>query len=155
MCGKNKGQRYFIEKYVGSPPRVREKPRKASRKMPSQGITPACAGKTLCNHRCAIQWRDHPRVCGKNVAIISCLFMLEGSPPRVREKLDYAVRSAFKDWDHPRVCGKNLRCFLHVAAKRGSPPRVREKLSSAYLTLRLAGITPACAGKTAFSCGKA
>ena len=75
--------------------------------MVELGITPACAGKTICYN---------------------------------------IVCSNF--WDHPRVCGKNLNVKSVACSTGGSPPRVREKLVIQDIAHDIAGITPACAGKT-------
>ena len=74
---------------------------------PLAGITPACAGKTTFNET-------------------KCRNVL-GSPPRVREKHEYAVYAYYD---------------------MGSPPRVREKLVHFFELFYFFGITPACAGKT-------
>ena len=50
--------------------------------------------------------------------------------------------------DHPRVCGKNRLTCNNALMRLGSPPRVREKPIFTSQTDLLAGITPACAGKT-------
>ena len=87
MCGKNTLKLYLILYCVGSPPRVREKLKKDWSDKWDNGITPACAGKTLkCNWVCQPVW-DHPRVCGKNNIIPNVNTVVLGSPPRVREKL--------------------------------------------------------------------
>ena len=50
--------------------------------------------------------------------------------------------------DHPRVCGKDKDSGEPRKGFLGSPPRVRERLEDNGGGLHLAGITPACAGKT-------
>ncbi len=132
------------------------------------GITPACAGKTS-----VFIWRldiaqDHPRVCGKDFAVITFIAGLVGSPPRVRERLvGYLISAecpritpacAGKTFsflvtmllirDHPRVCGKDNIRSLPDLVKEGSPPRVRERRIGNFLIISSPGITPACAGKT-------
>ena len=134
-----------------------------------QGITPACAGKSLrCHLRSAVRW-DHPRVCGEKWEEELSSRLEEGSPPRVRGKgvdrkialLRYGITPACAgkrtgaeacggcSWDHPRVCGEK---FIHSSlryGRLGSPPRVRGKdYDSARIRCQL-GITPACAGKSA------
>ena len=50
--------------------------------------------------------------------------------------------------DHPRVCGeKRFSAVFHLATS-GSPPRVRGKVLCYPLNNQIAGITPACAGKS-------
>ena len=135
-----------------------------------QGITPACAGKSLrCHLRSAVRW-DHPRVCGEKWEEELSSRLEEGSPPRVRGKgvdrkialLRYGITPACAgkrtgaeacggcSWDHPRVCGEK---FIHSSlryGRLGSPPRVRGKdYDSARIRCQL-GITPACAGKSLY-----
>ena len=107
-------------------------------------------------------------MCGENsTKKASCCDSL-GSPPRVRGKpytgLIFILASgitpacAGKTFaeplrhhireDHPRVCGENYLRRSWSKAEEGSPPRVRGKLPSALYPAVLAGITPACAGKT-------
>ena len=50
------------------------------------GITPACAGKSICTSSMRPCGRDHPRVCGEKAVRFSHALRLVGSPPRVRGK---------------------------------------------------------------------
>ena len=148
VCGKNHNHWKMNWGYVGSPPRVREKP----------------------IHWAGTSWldEDHPRVCGKNWSHVAVDEVPTGSPPRVREKQQW-LNNFFDEhritpacagktmvltavsWlsqDHPRVCGKNRWPFCHEVAWPGSPPRVREKLNGLSIGITSTGITPACAGKT-------
>ena len=66
VCGKNYAKIYDAVDGTGSPPRVREKLNQWVKAYQDFGITPACAGKTtrlICGKS---NYRDHPRVCGKN-----------------------------------------------------------------------------------------
>ena len=54
--------------------------------MKVEGITPACAGKTLSRRGTPTEGRDHPRVCGENQEHRSAPASQSGSPPRVRGK---------------------------------------------------------------------
>ena len=87
VCGKNSGTILFISSNQGSPPRVREKLQQFGLHIPSNRITPACAGKTFSAAIKPICPKDHPRVCGKNMADGTVTIKALGSPPRVREKL--------------------------------------------------------------------
>ena len=93
-----------------------------------------------------------------------------GSPPRVRGKLHFRLlnscckritparagktltlrRNACTPKDHPRACGENTDLLTFWATRVGSPPRVRGKPPMFLITLHLARITPARAGKTFF-----
>ena len=108
-------------------------------------------------------------MCGENRLGLRVAVALIGSPPRVRGKLLEAVAEHremritpacagktsslncrnVSGQDHPRVCGENLILAQFVPACPGSPPRVRGKRENQPLRLHEAGITPACAGKTA------
>ena len=52
----------------------------------TEGITPACAGKTIAYADTVSGSGDHPRVCGKNKFRLAIWIRCLGSPPRVREK---------------------------------------------------------------------
>ena len=95
--------------------------------MNLSGITPACAGKSVCVECVAPERKDHPRVCGEKL-----LRFLDG-------------KSQAKD--HPRVCGEKLEIFDSADALMGSPPRVRGKVGAECPRIKVLGITPACAGK--------
>ena len=72
VCGKNYYGDELRTSAVGSPPRVREKLNQWVKAYQDFGITPACAGKTtrlICGKS---NYRDHPRVCGKNNADKRC-----------------------------------------------------------------------------------
>ena len=46
------------------------------------------------------------------------------------------------------MCGENSSSARLESRRQGSPPRVRGKLYPRLTVSKLAGITPACAGKT-------
>ena len=91
-------------------------------------ITPAYAGKTKRGRSRSGTLRDHPRVCGKDTDVSGASNFSRGSPPRMRERLQffqsfqpfqritpaYAGKTIkylyllYRQWDHPRVCGKDL-----------------------------------------------
>ena len=151
----------------GSPPRMRGK---VAALMPENrvvGITPAYAGKrvpALCRPLCR---RDHPRVCGEKRYNGIHDFCSKGSPPRVRGKghcrrkkeirlgitpacagkrMVFAGRKS-RTWDHPRVCGEKVSSTSPIKCLKGSPPRMRGKVKPVLRAARVAGITPAYAGK--------
>ena len=131
------------------------------------GITPACAGKRVRQHRRAGGKRDHPRVCGEKGSRYREIIRSMGSPPRVRGKdavlfymadpvgitpacagkRRYRYLFDFYTRDHPRVCGEKLLQLPKLRTLRGSPPRVRGKGIADRSRSARPGITPACAGK--------
>ena len=132
------------------------------------GITPACAGKRVRQHRRAGGKRDHPRVCGEKWYNAAQSWQQMGSPPRVRGKVfTFAHVNVYEritpacagkselssalpvSWrDHPRVCGEKLSAVGAGKRGAGSPPRVRGKGAGSCGQRMRQGITPACAGKS-------
>ena len=70
----------------GSPPRVRGKAHRRAVDVPDVGITPACAGKSVCQDVLDNIIKDHPRVCGEKWMVLRLALARAGSPPRVRGK---------------------------------------------------------------------
>ena len=90
------------------------------------GITPAYAGKREGPKNAQSKVGDHPRVCGEKCIPLTRGHGRQGSPPRMRGKVQlgeidlqdiwitpaYAGKShkvrlqAPGRWDHPRVCGE-------------------------------------------------
>ena len=130
-------------------------------------ITPACAGKSKCSHRCRLKSKDHPRVCGEKAVYALVDVHRIGSPPRVRGKVVDLEAEIDRDritpacagksrhpmlrpqpsWDHPRVCGEKATRLGMVSRIPGSPPRVRGKVVQRLNQVIHSRITPACAGK--------
>ena len=115
--------------------------------------------------------RDHPRVCGEKLAQPAQLVRGQGSPPHVRGKeYDYFKAGNSKGitpahagkrladlywrcgyWDHPRTCGEKDHTYQQGVERMGSPPHVRGKGLPCSDMQAPSGITPACAGKSAYS----
>ena len=107
-------------------------------------------------------------MCGNHLSKSSVGFPYGGSPPRVREPLEWHLRKqtscgitpacagtththtlyiSFPE-DHPRVCGNHSYDVTSKTGSPGSPPRVREPpLHDAHWS-DAKRITPACAGTT-------
>ena len=92
-----------------------------------EGITPACAGKS-----------------SSSIAIATSQ---PGSPPHVRGKASNLRFCRQCEGDHPRMCGEKRPGGHRAGVVQGSPPHVRGKVHDQEIYARLAGITPACAGK--------
>ena len=108
MCGKNFLKQGKLEQNSGSPPRVREKLERCNVMLTNRRITPACAGKTASSSVRRIVSRDHPRVCGKNMANFEISFRILGSPPRVREKRGLAMLISETTGITPACAGKTM-----------------------------------------------
>ena len=94
VCGENPCGCCARAARRGSPPRVRGKLSGMKEIARISGITPACAGKTCWSRWKKNAMRDHPRVCGENTKGTRDYSTQEGSPPRVRGKLQRQVRNA-------------------------------------------------------------
>ena len=86
-CGEKPHSLNLPSKPIGSPPRMRGKGRKKSKKSVHYRITPANAGKS-----CLVIWLmvwvlDHPRECGEKTHTHTPLYPTLGSPPRMRGKV--------------------------------------------------------------------
>ena len=170
MCGKDPILSPTTYLWPGSPPHVRERPNQIRWINRELGITPACAGKTRRLPRTSAVFEDHPRMCGKDPARPLGTTATWGSPPHVRERLFVVVFLFFRlgitpacagkthhgaavgycTEDHPRMCGKDTLNSVSISRRTGSPPHVRERLADVAYSCIAGGITPACAGKTAF-----
>ena len=153
---------------MGSPPRMRGRGRRKIWQSGDCGITPAYAGKSTSAAGWMPHKRDHPRVCGEERGLSALLPCHQGSPPRMRGRVDsietgdlvhgitpaYAGKSGkiqkwpCAPWDHPRVCGEEWGGVLKEAARKGSPPRMRGRGVRHREGAHSPGITPAYAGKS-------
>ena len=170
VCGEKPWRVGHSERRPGSPPRVRGKVSFFMRLLTFTRITPACAGKSFGIDNWRLKMRDHPRVCGEKRHMSLSLCACQGSPPRVRGKVEnlgfkakYSgitpacagksgrkCRTEKNIQDHPRVCGEKYKMLLNRVINMGSPPRVRGKAALHMLPCYHRRITPACAGKSDF-----
>ena len=86
VCGADNRNRNADFDVMGSPPRVRSRPRLLPLGVRARGITSACAEQTRCTPRQAQSSWDHLRVCGADGMILAILYGMTGSPPRVRSR---------------------------------------------------------------------
>ena len=168
VCGENHATRKSKPKERGSSPRVRGKPMSPVRPAGLNGLIPACAGKTTRTASSGRSSRAHPRVCGENWCARQGWQREKGSSPRVRGKQLF-TRRPLRWWRlipacagktpavvprpdsgraHPRVCGENVVGEFEEVSGAGSSPRVRGKPRLAGYWIGIAGLIPACAGKT-------
>ena len=68
VCGKDGKNFWNLDTGEGSPPRMRERPRKNAWFACDGRITPAYAGKTHVFETGRRYHGDHPRVCGKDMS---------------------------------------------------------------------------------------
>ena len=152
-CGANRRWDVRRLKPTGSSPRMRGKRFGARRHEQCRRIIPAHAGQTTCRcARCA-RTTDHPRACGANLAFSSASAARSGSSPRMRGKLDVALRGSACRLDHPRACGANYLPLRPLCTNDGSSPRMRGKLCRIIVAMSTERIIPAHAGQTRATCG--
>ena len=70
MCGENYIKYLSKHKTGGSPPHVRGKHVICCILISQNGITPACAGKTIAQPSEKPPNWDHPRMCGENYEVL-------------------------------------------------------------------------------------
>ena len=112
---------------VGSPPRVRGKERQDIQKRLEGYITPRARGKDMLGLDRRVGRHITPACAGKRKEV-------GGANPEVV--------------DHPRVRGEKPISSLHDRFDSQSPPRARGKVDPLHELVQVAGITPACAGKS-------
>ena len=152
----------------GSPPLARGIQSASSCAVNADGITPACAGNTLCVIKAvSVAW-DHPRLRGEYGNIAGKWDTRMGSPPLARGirrisrwgKRSTGITPACAGnttsgqtvitavWDHPRLRGEYSALDALNLFGVGSPPLARGILGNELTPLWKTGITPACAGNT-------
>ena len=69
---------------TGSPPLARGIPKTGDAVDLKQGITPACAGNTVCVVSVSSEQKDHPRLRGEYIVFLNVSALDLGSPPLAR-----------------------------------------------------------------------
>ena len=126
VCGEKSSMSRLFSLYSGSPPRMRGKGYGATIGEDGMRITPAYTGKSSFGLPSQTFTGDHPRVCGEKSHCVLSLYVVLGSPPRMRGKgalcilgkgtggITPAYAGKRKKLppcelvfgDHPRVCGE-------------------------------------------------
>ena len=161
---------YFllVKLLIGSPPHARGKGRRLTQRIKNLRITPACAGKR-CRRPAGSNWYpDHPRMRGEKPSVSEKFGHPSGSPPHARGKevvqyrcwvgigitpacagkRDVAGGEFQPRQDHPRMRGEKRYPLAACWLITGSPPHARGKVLGFFQVGGVAGITPACAGKS-------
>ena len=148
VCGE-KGKPLKLERWEkGSPPRVRGKVVFVFSSIVFDGITPACAGKSMSASSIARSCRDHPRVCGEKRGRRTKKDGGVGSPPRVRGKDLAVVLFAEPCRITPACAGKSRSGGGELGDCQDHPRVCGEKVVDTAVAARRTRITPACAGKS-------
>ena len=133
----------------GSPPHARGRQDDLRTGQPGHGITPACAGKTCSGPKAPQRQGDHPRMRGEDTPPGAVCLNDMGSPPHARGRPRLSHIGTRTYTDHPRMRGEDADTCAQIEALPGSPPHARGRPGQAVRAGSRAGITPACAGKTA------
>ena len=131
-----------------SPPRARGRVTVWSMVTQDEGITPACAGKSLRLPRLAGLVGNHPRVRGEELYLALRLEWQIGITPACAGKSQPSASFLHHDGNHPRVRGEEHHDDFLPLYIRESPPRARGRGGTGSLDRVHHGITPACAGKS-------
>ena len=125
MRGEDEFQWHYIIRGQGSPPHARGRLRLCHGVDGSEGITPACAGKTAqCKLSDGGKW-DHPRMRGEDVGEFDEVRQLPRITPACAGK---TVRDGFVEQhlpDHPRMRGEDVSLPKMNLLTIGSPPHAR------------------------------
>ena len=110
VCGEKRtaGRPVLVER--GSPPRMRGKVCFLGCISVLTGITPAYAGKSYLIGTGLSDTKDHPRVCGEKTVLDLSRLVEQGSPPRMRGKVDNVRRGQAHPGITPAYAGK--RCVF-------------------------------------------
>ena len=106
VCGEKR--KFILRTFsrLGSPPRMRGKGSVYGDSLKGAGITPAYAGKRPCMIMATTPAKDHPRVCGEKLLLALRSVAEEGSPPRMRGKVDSFKAETKDDRITPAYAGK-------------------------------------------------
>ena len=127
MCGEKLPKPKPLPPLVGSPPHVRGKVNFTAPSLDLPGITPACAGKSVCCRCLTCVPRDHPRMCGEKLYWIFRPWRMLGSPPHVRGKEILLTSMTHNNGITPACAGKRVRRGVKRIAGRDHPRMCGEK----------------------------
>ena len=141
----------FSHSVQGSPPHARGKVLEGAPPLVTGRITPARAGKRNIFPACLDKVRDHPRTRGEKYEFIILRNSIAGSPPHARGKDGRSIYQYLQEQDHPRTRGEKLLLRVVLMSLSGSPPHARGKVIFSAVSVDFDRITPARAGKSAYS----
>ena len=138
----------------GSSPLMQGKPTLSDRIQTGSGLIPAHAGKTWsATERCPSR-TAHPRSCGENFPKRFSKPPHGGLIPAHAGKTTSRICTRLRMWAHPRSCGENSSLHAPICCAKGSSPLMRGKRRGTGSEVRVDGLIPAHAGKTASFTGQ-
>ena len=123
VCGEKEARAWPKEQVWGSPPRMRGKVAIPDDAPRFERITPAYAGKSRSQGSHTAPPGDHPRVCGEKTEYRALVTAHQGSPPRMRGKVDLSLKVVRVLGITPACAGKSCP-FLRRTSHRRDHPRV-------------------------------
>ena len=174
MRGENYAESSPLAGSGGSSPHARGKLNLHTCGKITEGLIPACAGKTSRSSASCLACWAHPRMRGENFFDEAEMVVSEGSSPHARGKrcahvvavphvglipacagkTMRCISGPFPWWAHPRMRGENIVDGEVVGRKEGSSPHARGKQNVRENYERDVGLIPACAGKTCSMSGR-
>ena len=168
LRGEQRRKEHRYRRRKGSPPLARGTEPYEEAKNGTPGITPACAGNRASTYNAVSARRDHPRLRGEQKNTIEAHSAKLGSPPLARgtaymqlylqqyHRITPACAGNRKGTnyidvqrgDHPRLRGEQSPSKVFEGIGEGSPPLARGTAFVIFISFRLCGITPACAGNS-------
>ena len=109
VCGEQASSAHHPLAPTGSSPRVRGAGEDLRLPGDVEGIIPACAGSSPSRWPRTSPGRDHPRVCGEQVAAAPAAALAWGSSPRVRGAVADALTGFSLDGIIPACAGSSRR----------------------------------------------
>ena len=167
VCGGTLGSGLLVHTPTGLSPRVRGNHSQLTRRRPSRGSIPACAGEpTLTPFRNGVS-KVYPRVCGGTGSLRQRNAPKMGLSPRVRGnpaataglcgqrrsipacagEPGRAAAALTYQPVYPRVCGGTTSAIWSDSVGRGLSPRVRGNRNDGVKVKGGGGSIPACAGE--------
>ena len=146
-----RGEKVYVHnlsfEFQGSPPLARGKATATTAVNKSNGITPACAGKSAASGGLSDPYRDHPRLRGEKCRKAFFQGSAWGSPPLARGKVPQGIFSGLSLGITPACAGKS-RLSGGRWARAGDHPRLRgEKYTPAATETQARGSPPLARGK--------
>ena len=116
--------------------------------MGSTGIIPAYAGSTPGRPSPARIRRDHPRIRGEHVSVLTVMLTGRGIIPAYAGSTPAPTPRKAGPWDHPRIRGEHRSAGGRGSLSRGSSPHTRGARPESAGRATSWRIIPAYAGST-------
>ena len=129
---------------------MRGKVQNLSKRIRTNRITPAYAGKRFRGQRGSKIYKDHPRLCGEKKERPPFSGCRLGSPPPMRGKVDGVCQYPADSGITPAYAGKSCSLWSVMLSSPDHPRLCGEKFHLPNGSRCRGRITPAYAGKSGF-----